>query len=45
MEEFETISNSTRLREIYSYRWWQDNDNENYFVMVNKYGRSLKPGE
>ena len=26
MEEFENISNNTRLREIYSYRWWQDND-------------------
>lgn len=26
MEEFETISNSTRLREIYSYRWWSDTD-------------------
>ena len=22
MDEFETISSNTRLREIYSYRWW-----------------------
>ena len=22
MDEFEAISNNTRLREIYSYRWW-----------------------
>jgi len=45
LEEFETISNNTRLREIYSYRWWQDKDEENYFVMVNKSGKPLLPGQ
>jgi len=45
MDEFETISSNTRLREIYSYRWWQDNDADNYFVMVNKNHRTIKSGE
>lgn len=36
MEEFEAIASNTRLREIYSYRWWRDCDKENYFVMLNK---------
>jgi hypothetical protein len=45
MEEFETISNTTRLREVYSYRWWKDTDQDNYFIMVNKHGRNLQPGD
>jgi len=45
LEEFEAISNNTRLREIYSYRWWQDKDEDNYFVMVNKSGKPLLPGQ
>ena len=45
MEEFENISNNTRLREIYSYRWWQDSDKDNYFVMLNKSGKPLKAGD
>lgn len=45
MDEFDTISSTTRLREIYSYRWWSDEDNDNYFVMVNKHGRDIKAGE
>lgn len=45
LDEFEQISSNTRLREIYSYRWWQDDDNDNYFVMVNKHIRDIKAGE
>ena len=45
MEEFETISSNTRLRDIYNYRWWSDTDQDNYFILVNKHGRTLKPGE
>lgn len=45
VEDFETISNNTRLREIYSYRWWADKEVDNYFVMVNKESRTLMPGE
>lgn len=45
MEEFENIANNTRLREVYSYRWWKDNDPENYFVMINRNGRAIKAGE
>ena len=35
-EEFENISSNTRLRDVYSYRWWQDSDTDNYFVMINR---------
>ena len=45
IEEYENISNNTRLREIYSYRWWQDSDQDNYIVMINRSGRTLKAGE
>lgn len=45
LDEFEAISSNTRLREIYSYRWWRDNDRDNYFVMVNKSAQTLKKGE
>jgi hypothetical protein len=44
MEDFETISNSTRLRQVYSYRWWSDDDESNYFVMINK-KRLMEKGE
>lgn len=45
MNDFETISNTTRLREVYNYRWWKDTDPDNYFVMVNKNTKSILPGE
>lgn len=45
MDEFDTVSYNTRLREIFSYRWWEDNDDDNYFVMVNKNRRTIKAGE
>eukprot|EP00347_Sterkiella_histriomuscorum_P010062 403338831 len=45
IDEFEQIRSNTRLREIYSYRWWQDDDKDNYFVMVNRHTRELKKGE
>lgn len=45
MDEFEAISSNTRLREIYSYRWWRDEDRENYFVMINKGAHPIKKGE
>jgi hypothetical protein len=45
VEEFETIANDTRLREIYSYRWWQDASPDTYFVMINKSGRPVRAGE
>ena len=45
MEEFETISSTTRLRDVYSYRWWQDTDEDNYFVMFNKTGKVIKKGD
>lgn len=55
METLDTISNDTRLRDIYNYRWWKDNDNDNYFVclfifyedqvMINKNGKSIMPGD
>lgn len=51
VDEFEQISSNTRLREIYSYRWWQDESHtsdsppETYFVMVNRHSRDLLPGE
>lgn len=44
-EEFEQISSNTRLREIYNYRWWSDDDRDSYFVMVNKSGLPLRAGE
>lgn len=45
MDEFDTISTTTRLREIYNYRWWKDEDEDNYLVVVNKHRRTLKAGE
>lgn len=45
MDEFASISSNTRLREVYSYRWWTDDDRETYFVMVNKSGKAIKKGE
>ncbi len=45
MEEFEHISSNSRLREIYSYRWWKDHDQDNYFVMVCKHQEGIKAGQ
>lgn len=45
MDEFDTISTTTRLREIYNYRWWKDEDEDNYLVLVNKHRQTLKAGE
>mmetsp|Transcript_42470 Transcript_42470/g.40713 ORF Transcript_42470/g.40713 Transcript_42470/m.40713 type:complete len:138 (+) Transcript_42470:1107-1520(+) len=44
MEEFETISNSTILNQVYSERWWQDNDEENYFIMINNGKKDIPKG-
>jgi hypothetical protein len=44
-DEFETISSTTRLREIYQYRWWSDNDSDSYFVMMNRSEKPIKAGQ
>ena len=41
MDEFDNISNNGRLREVYNYRWWKDNDQDNYFVMINSHFKAL----
>lgn len=45
MDEYETLTSNTRLREIFSYRWWKDTDDDNYFVFINKTQASIKAGE
>jgi len=45
MDEYETLTSDTRLREIYSYRWWRDTDDDNYVVLINKSQTPIKTGE
>eukprot|EP00347_Sterkiella_histriomuscorum_P009137 403342378 len=45
MFEIDTIKNNTRLREVYQYRWWRDEDQQNYLVIVNTSGKDISAGE
>ncbi|CDW82727.1 set domain protein [Stylonychia lemnae] len=44
-QEFDLIKNNTRLREVYGFRWWRDDDENNFLVIVNQSGKDIKAGE
>ena len=45
-EEMQYIAKNARLREVYQYReWYKDEDNENYLVFYNASGRYVEPGK
>lgn len=46
-EEMEEIAKSSRLREVYHYRdWYQDEDSDNYLVFYNgSSDRYIEPGK
>lgn len=45
MFELETVKQSSRLREVYQYRWWRDQDQNNFLVIVNTSGKDILAGE
>jgi len=45
MEEFDTVSNLSRFRDIYNFRWWNYSDKDNYFSMSNVGTTPIKPGD
>ena len=42
--DMESVSDSTRLRDIYNMRWWNENM-QSFFVMYNSGTESLRGGE
>ena len=45
-EEMMYIAKNPRLREVYQYReWYRDEDNENYLVFYNASGGYVEPGK
>ena len=44
--EFKEIAANYRLREVYHYRdWYKDEDNDNYFAFFNSGKETIQPGE
>ena len=44
-EELETVSQVTRLRDVYNERWWSPSDEQTYFVFHNHDRKHVKAGD
>jgi hypothetical protein len=44
-EALNTVSESTRLRDVYNNRWWNPQMKDCYFTMYNYSGSKIKKGD